>query len=279
MRSLSDPLIVDPITVDPLITDPITVFTSIRGAAELIVNLKSIFDGQGHLNEQLKEILATLKRLEKIVVTGINKIIVEIGGIEQQIDEDVALDNMNIAETGFYQHLIIFNDKQAAMADSFQGSNRLFRESNVAFTGAFMYVVNIRLAVLKEFDPYYYTNQQFRGEFNGYIEHLEEWISQLEELIEPLHTVHVRVIKIHDDDGTVLWRHYRGEHLRENKLVNYYNGPLDDLSGDARDYVKQQAENSRRDGIARDKHKLGVSDMENTVTAWRNAFVFENNSG
>ncbi len=251
------------------------VLQGLGSAASLIAGLVTIFDDDHEqLNEQLNEILTSLQELKVDVVTGIRDILTEIDGIKRQIDEDVAFDNMTLADRALFSDLVIFNDKQEAMGNSFQASKRLFREDGVVFASSFMYVVNIRLAVLKDFDPNYYCDLQFQQEFDGYIEHLEEWISQINQLIYNSHTVEVKLIKHYEYefDPPLVLQYWMAQHLRNGSLVNSFCGPPDDTSQAARDVAEQKAEESRRAGIETDRDEFGVVHMENTVAAWKDAF-------
>jgi hypothetical protein len=140
----------------------LAVFGGIASAAGLIAALKYIFEDHNELNQQLDDILRDLQNLRSQLIQAINDVLEAIDGIRIQIDEDVANDAMALADRALYSDRAVFDDAQAAMGDSFQAADRLAYEQDVVFAGPFMYVANIRLAIMKDFTPTYFCRKQFR---------------------------------------------------------------------------------------------------------------------
>ena len=241
----------------------------LKDIAELLFSLQDLFE-DGELNDPLNELLKDLQDLRLQLVRGINQILAAVGEIAHQIDEDVAFDNMALADRALFNDLGVFNDKQAAMGNSFEAADRLVREADVVFAPAFMYVVNIRLAVLKDFDPGFPCKPEFRDEIQRYIDRLEGWITQLNDLIRQLHTVEVEKVTepVEDVYPPTSMKYWMATHFRDGVIVQRFFGPIDDVSQTARSRVERQARDSRSAGIAADRQSLGVVDMEGTARAW-----------
>jgi hypothetical protein len=132
--------------------DPVTILKAIATAAGIISSAKGILEDD-RLNEQLDEVLSQLAAVRGDIARAVADILEAIDGVSRQIDEDVADDNISLAHRAFYSDLLIFNDEQEAMGNSFEAADRLSREYNVSFASSFMYVVNFRLAILKHYQP------------------------------------------------------------------------------------------------------------------------------
>jgi hypothetical protein len=161
------------------------------------------------------------------------------------------------------------------MGNSFEAADRLSREDNVTFASAFMYVVNIRFAVLKHYQPCYFGVPQFQEEFERYIAKLKNWIAEVNGFINSIHTVDVRVYVTHGQGptGLVVTPHYwEGKHFRAGVVVGRFQGPEGDFSAAAREKVTLQVNGSRSTGIAADREQFGVVAMEETAQAWEDAF-------
>jgi hypothetical protein len=247
------------------------VFQGIAAAAGIIAALKSIFEDHGEINEQLDEILRNLQQLRQELIRATADILEAIDGIHRELNEKTANDNIALADVALFNDLAIFDDKQAAMSHSFQAADRLVLEDEASFATSFMYVVNTRLAVLKEFDPNYFCVQQFVDEFRRYIGRLEQWIEELNRLIARSHTVRVELIVI-TPGGLEISLGLEGKHLRNGLVVRSRRGPRGDTSEATHQRLLDEMNASRVAGIAADRRQFGVVDMENTAKAWRQAF-------
>ena len=250
--------------------EALAVLQALRQMAEAAQELKELYDANGELDEKLDEIIKDLQDLRLTIVRGINQILQAIGEVSHQIDEDVAFDNMALADRALFSDLGTFEDKEEAMGNSFQAAQRLLRESDVVFAAAFMYVVNIRLAIVKDFDPNFACRPQFRDEIQAYIDHLKNWITQLNTLITNLHAVVVQKVTdvIEDTRPPVVLKFWMAEHLRDGVVVKSFVGDAGDLSIATRMRLERQARDSRNDGVAADRENLGVVSMEGAAQAW-----------
>jgi hypothetical protein len=250
----------------------LAVFQGISAAAGIIAALKSIFENHGEINEQLDEILTKLQQLQQQIIRATADILEAIDGLRREINEKTARDNIALADVALFNDLAIFDDKQAAMARSFQAADRLVQEDDASFATSFMYVVNIRLAVLKEFDPNYFCVEQFIEEFRRYIARLEQWIEELNTLIARSHIVSVAEIIVITPGGTEISLGWEGRHLRNGVLVRSRRGRRGDTSESTRQRLLEEMNASRSAGITADRRQFGVVDMERTAAAWRQAF-------
>lgn len=245
----------------------VEVLQGIAAAAGLIAALKSILDGNS-IDEQLDAILTELLQQRQELIRATADILEAIDGIHRDINENTADDNIALADVALFNDLALLGNKQAAMTRSFQAADRLALEREASFATAFMYVVNIRLAVLKEFDPGYYCNEQFIEEFRRYIAHLERWIDEFNSLIRRSHTVSVELIRIRDGDREFIG--WEGKHLRDGIVVLVRTTLTND--DNTRQRLLAQMNASRQAGIGADRGQFGVVDMEATARAWRRAF-------
>jgi len=135
-----------------------------------------------------------------------------------------------------------------------------------------MYVVNIRLAIMKDFDPNYFCRQDFRDEFQRYFQRLGGWIRELNELISRTHTVRLEEVSIVNPENEVVPQFWRATHYRNGVKVASFNGRRGDLGDETADRVLAQAEASRQAGIEADRRQFGVVEMEKTLGVWQQAF-------
>ena len=170
----------------PAAVGALAVFQAISAAAGIIAALKSILEDHSGINEQLEEILEELQELQQQCIQATADILEAIDGIHRDINQQTARNSITDADVARFNDLIVFDDKQEAMQNSFRGANRFVQENEAVFATAFMYVVNIRLGVLKEFDPNYFCIQQFVEEFQRYGRRLTGWIDELNRLIAEL---------------------------------------------------------------------------------------------
>jgi hypothetical protein len=249
------------------------VLQGIAAAAGLISSLKNILEGDG-LNEKLDDILAELRAVKYILILGILDIMEAIDGIRRQIDEDTASNAIALADRALLSDLVRFNSAKQAMGNSFQAADRLLQEIDVGFGSSFMYVVTIRMAIVKEFDTKFSKDQGFQDEFQHYLDHLNEWIAELNRRIRESHTVAIKLV-FGDQPigGQGVLRFWQGTHLRNKVIVASFQGPVNDISQAAMQDVQRRAEASRRDGIERDRQGFGVVAMEETMAAWAQAFA------
>jgi hypothetical protein len=249
----------------------LTVFQWIAAAAGIIAALKTILE-DGEINEQLDEILTNLQQLREELIRATADILEAIDGIHRQINEQIANDSIALADVALFNDLAVFDDKPAAMGHSFQAADRLVLEDEASFATSFMYVVNIRLAVLKEFNPSYFCIQEFVDEFHRYIARLEQWIDELNELIARSHTVSVIELIVITPGGQEISQGWEGRHLRNGLVVHSRRGPRGDTSLATFQRLLDEMNGSRAAGIGADRRQFGVVDMESTVKAWRQAF-------
>lgn len=251
------------------------VFQGIAAAAGLIAALKDILTDSGALERRLDSILTELQQLREAVVTATADILEAIDGVRRQIDENDALDNMSLADRALFSDLIVFGDQQEAMGGSFQAASRLERETDLVFAGSFMYVVNIRLTIMKAFDPNFFCVRRYQEEFEKYRGRLAGWTRQWNELVERSHTaVVVLTARRFEEPGEppVDVPFWLGWHARGSTVVATFRGPLRALDETTRLRVLAQADASRRAGIEQDRREFGVVAAEDTVAAWEKAF-------
>jgi hypothetical protein len=256
----------------PAAIGALAVFQGIAAAAGIIAALKSIFENHGEINEKLDDILTNLQQLQQQIIRATADILEAIDGIHRELNEARARDNITLADVALFNDLAIFDDKQAAMTKSFQAADRLVQENEASFATSFMYVVNIRLAVLKEFDPNYFCVEQFIEEFRRYIARLEQWIDELNALIARSHTASVVELIVITPGGTEITLGLEGQHRRNGVVVHSRRGPRGDTSESTYQRLLQEMNASRAAGITADRRQFGVIDMESTARAWRQAF-------
>jgi hypothetical protein len=105
----------------------------------------------------------------------------------------------------------------------------------------------------------------------AYIDHLNGWIAQLNDLIGKLHVVLVeKVTDVVDDDGRpqVVLKYWMAQHIRDGVIVDTFTGEVGDLSSSTRLRVERQARDSRNSGVAEDRENLGVLNMEGVAESW-----------
>jgi hypothetical protein len=256
---------------------PLIVFGAISAAPGVITALKNIFDdAHDKLNEQLNQVLTQLQELRHDIVTATGQILEAIDGIRRQINENVALDNMTLADVALFSDLAIPPpNEREALDHSFQAADRLFQQrtdNDIVFAGPFMYVVNIRLAVLKDFDPNYFCNQQFQKEFRRYIDHLSDWIAQVNDLIARSNTI-LEAEEIEDlNSKGIIGSPLEASYLHNGAIVQTFKGGRNDLSEETIRHLNQAANAARSEGIEADRQHSGVVEWEKTAAAWAQAF-------
>lgn len=266
----------------------VTAFKGISAVANAVTKAKEIVTNVDELDEQLDEVLAELQDVRTAIVTGVADVLEAIDGIHRQINQDVALDAMTLADRALYSDLRVFDDCQEAMGNAFEAADRLRREDELIFAGPFMYVVNLRHATVKACIDNYICEEQFRDEFRGYITQLQRWIDDLNARITGMHTVQVEVVieriespaggpppepATRAGGGTVgFLRYVTATHRRDGVVIETFVGPHDDLSQDTKDRLRRRAEASRASGIDQDRTEFGVVAMEDTVAAWSEPF-------
>ena len=250
----------------------LAVFQGISAAAGIIAALKSIFEDHSGINDQLEGILNELQELQQQVIRATADILEAIDGIHRQLNEKTARDSITDADVALFNDLAVFDDKQAAMGNSFRGADRLVQENETSFATAFMYAVNIRLAVLKEFDPNYFCVQQFVEEFQRYGERLKGWIDELNRLIASSHRAGVVELIVITPGGLEIVQGLEGRHLRNGIVVHSRRGPRGDTSDATFNRLLAEMNRFRDQGISADRRQFGVVDMEATARAWQQAF-------
>ncbi len=256
----------------PAAVGALAVFQAISAAAGIIAALKSILEDHSGINEQLEEILEELQELQQQVIQATAEILEAIDGIHRDINQQTARNSITDADVALFNDLIVFDDKQEAMQNSFRGADRLVQENEAVFATAFMYVVNIRLGVLKEFDPNYFCVQQFVEEFQRYGRRLTGWIDELNRLISRSHTAGVVELIVITPGGTEIVQGLEGRHLRNGIVVHSRRGPRGDTSEATFNRLLAEMNRFRDVGISADRRQFGVVDMEATAKAWQQAF-------
>ena len=248
---------------------PLVVFGAISAAAAVINGIINIIHN-GHVDDQLDRIIKQLQQLRDQLVTGIAQILEAIDGVRREVDHQVALSAIALVDRALYNDAAIFNDEEQALGNSFQAANLLYQETDNVFLSSFLYVVTLRLAILKGLRPSYYCEVPFEVEYQGYINKANGWIQPINDAITASHTVRVELER---RGGTVNPQsRWVATHFRNRVAVDSFVGAWDDTSEETRASVEQQANASRARGIQKDRQDFGVVDMENTVAAWREAF-------
>ncbi len=245
---------------------------ALAAIASLVASLKSIFEDHDRINDQLNQLLTDLLELRIILIRSIKDILQAIAAVVVELDEQFASTNIALVDRALFNDLAIFNDKEEAMGNSLEAATALVQQSNVTFASSLMYVVNIRLAIMKDFDPNYFCRQDFRDEFQRYFQRLGGWIRELNELISRTHTVRLEEVSIVNPENEVVPQFWRATHYRNGVKVASFNGRRGDLGDETADRVLAQAEASRQAGIEADRRQFGVVEMEKTLGVWQQAF-------
>jgi hypothetical protein len=255
-------------------------FQLVSGAASLISSLNQIFGDDGRLNEQLDQVLRQLQDVRETLINGIQQILEAIQTVFVEVDRAFCRSNMGLADTSLYSDIANNHNNQLAERDSFLAADTVYQfvpntpsinnVGNLEAVSTFMYVLNIRLAVMRIIDPAYSCNSNYRGEFERYITRLEGVIAYINNAITALH----RVTVVTERRGSGERRQFRvvARYLRNGVVVlPEFATDWDDIIPPA-ETVERRANESRARGISADRQELGVVDMENTVTSYRRAF-------
>jgi hypothetical protein len=238
--------------------------------ASIASGIYNFLSDHSDLAGQLREVMSRLGELSDQIATATTDILEAIDGIRRQIDEDVANDNIALANRALYSDLFTFDNFEQALGNSLQAADRLNEEAGVSFAASFMYVVNIRLIVIRAFDPdCYFANQQFIDQFRSYTNHLDRFVRQIIDTINAAHIVTVET----ERRGMGERRRFRSvaRYLRNGEVREVFDSGWDDILHDAE--VRRQANAARDRGIAEDRQQSGVPDMEAVAAAWRQAFM------
>jgi hypothetical protein len=255
------------------------VFGAISAAAGVINTITTLF-AHGSIDEKLDTILKQLQELRAEIVTATAEILEAINGVRIEVDRLFALSAMSLADTALFSDAVVFGETEQgqvrALGNAFEAANRLFRAldpaqpTTIVFLSPFLYVVTLRIAVLKGLRPTYYCEAHFQEEFQQYIDRGNGWIQRINDAIAASHTVRVATAS----RGKPPHQQVRivATHFRNGVVVDTFMGAWGDDSDETAARVEQQAHAARARGIEQDRRDFGVVDMENTVKAWRDAF-------
>ena len=140
---------------------------------------------------ELESALAELVR--EAVASATAEILEAIDNVHRQIDEDVALDAIALADRALFVDGEANRDAELALGNSFQAAHRLALETDIVFATALIHTVNLRLAIVRHFKDGYFCDPAYRREFEGYIGKLNAWCRQIDEAITSQHTVKVEL--------------------------------------------------------------------------------------
>jgi hypothetical protein len=217
------------------------------------------------------DLLAALDDLIRdVVYQATAQILVAIDNVRRQIDEDVALDAIALADRALFVDGAKNRDAEAALGNSFQAAHRLSLETDAVFATAFIHTVNLRLAILRHFKEHYYCDAGSRREFEDHIAKINGWCRQIDDTITRQHTVKVqlRVISTRPEPR-VRWE---ATHARAGEVVATFGGEVDDVSPATRDRVEGRANTSRSRAIAAERRDVGLVEMEKPAQLWNQAF-------
>ena len=169
----------------------VQIVSLLGGAASIASGIRDFLTDHSDLAGQLREVMSRLGELSDQIATATTDILEAIDGIRRQIDEDVANENIALANRALDSDLFTFDNFEQAMGNSLQAAERLNEEAGVSFAASFMYVVNIRLIVIRAFDESYYKSQQFIDQYRSYTNHLDTFIRQIIDAINAAHTITV----------------------------------------------------------------------------------------
>lgn len=254
------------------IAEAIVIIQGVTAAAELITALDEAFDKDEpgeprEMNGRLSQVLAEVNSLKRFIGAATREILEEIREVHDQIDEDVALDQVTLANSAI-QRLLVNNDKDNALDASFRAADRLFPETSVLFTTAFSYVVDIRTLVVKDKEPCYWGVEPFKSEMLRYLNKLDAWVGFLNDEISRAHTV---TVSPSSHGGRPPERVWRGVHSRSGVVVATFESEF--FNEKAKEDVRREANASRARGIAADRQRLGVVHMEQTAATLRKPFT------
>ncbi len=255
------------------------VLSALGSSASLLGFGINVLTDHSGLSQQLDEVMRRLQGLHEQIATAVTDLLEALDGIRRQIDEDVALNQIALADRALYNDLFVLNNIQEAMGNSFAAADRLNGELDVVFATSFIYVINIRLIVLRAFDDCFFGRQQFTDEFRSYTNHLDRWITQIIDTINAAHTVTV-VIQSRghtlppggEPDGGPQFR-VVARHLRQGVIIDEFASVWLDIAPPSEAPFRQQANRARDRAISEERQQSGVPDMEAVAAAWRQAFA------
>src|SRR5450755_3539990 len=264
----------------------LAVLSALGALASIVSGLKNIFDDtHTKLDEKLDEVLRELQQEQEDIIQATAQILEAIEGIIHLFNRETALNSITDADTALMSDLPA-NDqlaKQLARDRSFGAARHLFLEEDKVFVSSYMYVVSLRLAVLKDIDPNYFCRQNFQLEFQGdgtagisqgHIGHLRFWIAQINDLIVQSNTVDIQLDELVDpkrpEVRIVQWV---ATYSDKGVIVDQFFGRKNDSSERTRASLEHQANASRSAGITADQQQAGVFDMEKAAAAWEQAFT------
>src|SRR5262249_12458797 len=133
-----------------------------------------------------------------------------------------------------------------ALSNSFEAANTLFRAldpsqpTNIVFLSPFLYVVTLRIAILKQLRPNYYCERSFQDEFQQHIDRANYWIQQINNAIASLYTVQTSLVISSDSRGHTE-RNWVATIYRSGVQIQQLVGPDNDASLSAKQALELQA--------------------------------------
>lgn len=217
---------------------------------------------------ELESALAELVR--EAVASATAEILEAIDNVQRQIDEDVALDAIALADRALFVDGEANRDAELALGNSFQAAHRLALETDIVFATALIHTVNLRLAIVRHFKDGYFCDPAYRREFEGYIGKLNAWCRQIDEAITSQHTVKVELKVVGTrPEPRVRWE---ATHSRGGEVVATFAGEIDDVSPATRDRIEGRANSSRTRAIAAERRDTGLLEMQKPAPAWAETF-------
>jgi hypothetical protein len=255
------------------------VFGAISALAGVINLLTTLF-AHDSIDERLNQVLRQLQELREEIVTAIAEVLQAINGVRLEVQRLFAIDAMSLADRALFSDAVQNGDtelgQEQALGNSFEAATRLLRAldpsqpTNIVFLSPFLYVVTLRIAILKQLRPGYFKERLFQDEFRQYIDRANFWIQQINDAIAASHTV--KVVSEHRGPVSGGQSRWVATHFRNRVVVDTFSGAWGDDSDETAARVTQAANTARARGIEKDRRDFGVVDMENTVKAWRDAF-------
>jgi len=230
----------------------------------------------GKIDDAINALLMQLQQFREQIITAVAEILRAINGVLVEVDRVAANNAISQVNRAFYNDAVIFGDVEQALGNSYQADNGLYLlldprvPTSIVFLSPFLYGVTLRIAILKQLRPSYYCEAPFVDEYQQYIDRANYWIQQINDSITASHTVTVR--QLFRGTGDTRQSRWVATHFRNRVVVQIFSGAWGDDSEATQASVTQQANDSRARGIQRDRQDFGVVDMENTVSAWREAF-------
>jgi hypothetical protein len=128
------------------------VITTLIGLAVIADRIRSRTLEEIRLRLIHDDLLAALDDLVRdVVYQATAQVLTAIDNVRRQIDEDVALDAIALADRALFVDGAKNHDASEALGNSFQAAHRLGLETDAVFATAFIHTVNLRLAILRHF--------------------------------------------------------------------------------------------------------------------------------